>query len=209
MDNVEMVLINQKGLVNAFDERVKRALQSLDAELQQLDLVRRKLEADLKDKVRGEWTVEPREARGGGGRGSRRRLGCPSPLVPEWGLLHLRTDRSLPPPPHSSHLLLLLAPQLDAIDVDTMVLNVQADGYSGEASSLRAKADSSYKTPQSWVSGTDSNIKVGGVHGWRLGVEVWSRHWREGGGLRHGEGALLRPLSAFSFPQTGRPQVDD
>ncbi len=52
MDNVELVLISQKGLVSAFDERIKRAMQSLDAELQQLDLVRRKLEADLKDKVR-------------------------------------------------------------------------------------------------------------------------------------------------------------
>ena len=53
MDDVEGVLIHQQGLMSSFIEKVKRALTHLDREMQQLEHVRVKLEADLRDKVRG------------------------------------------------------------------------------------------------------------------------------------------------------------
>lgn len=51
MDDVEAVLLQQQGLVGTSAERVQRAIGHLDREMQQLDMARVKLEADVRDKV--------------------------------------------------------------------------------------------------------------------------------------------------------------
>ena len=52
MDSVEKGLLSQQGLISNFGEKVRRSIQHLDTEINHLDQVRLKLEADLKDKVR-------------------------------------------------------------------------------------------------------------------------------------------------------------
>jgi hypothetical protein len=52
MDHVEKGLLWQQGLVTNFAEKVKRSITHLDTEINHLDQVRLKLEADLRDKVR-------------------------------------------------------------------------------------------------------------------------------------------------------------
>ncbi len=51
MDEVEKVLLKQQTLVVAFIEKVKRAINHLDREVAQLEAVKAKLVADLRDKV--------------------------------------------------------------------------------------------------------------------------------------------------------------
>eukprot|EP00798_Chlamydomonas_sp_ICE-L_P032200 gene32200-16747_t len=51
MDGVEKTLLNQQGLVSNFEMKVKRSIDHLSSELNSLDQVRQKLEADLRDKI--------------------------------------------------------------------------------------------------------------------------------------------------------------
>ncbi|GAX74150.1 hypothetical protein CEUSTIGMA_g1599.t1 [Chlamydomonas eustigma] len=103
MDDVEGLLLKQQGFVSAFYEKVKRAINHVDRELAQLDMVRQRLEGDLQDKT-------------------------------------------------------------EAIDVDSKVLGILPDGTLGEAGSLRRRADTKLKTPHTWVTSTEDNIKL-------------ARHW--------------------------------
>lgn len=98
MDDVEIVLMKQQGLIGSFVERVRRSMSQLDQEVQHLEQCRIRLEADLKDKV-------------------------------------------------------------EAIDVDTKVLNISPDGGKGEAASLRAKAETVMKTPHTWLASSDDNMR--------------------------------------------------
>lgn len=98
MDDVEIVLMKQQGLIGTFADKVKRSIQHLDHEVDQLEQCRMKLDADLKDKI-------------------------------------------------------------EAIEVDTKVLHISPNGDKGEAASLKAKADVVLKTPHTWASSTDDNMK--------------------------------------------------
>lgn len=51
MDSVEKGLLWQQGMMGNFGEKVKRSLTHLDSEINNLDQVRMKLEADLRDKI--------------------------------------------------------------------------------------------------------------------------------------------------------------
>ena len=73
-----------------------------------------------------------------------------------------------------------LADKTEAIDVDTKVLNIQPDGDAGEAAMLKKKSDYVLKTPHTWATSTEDNVKT-------------ARHWiadstrclGERGGLRN------------------------
>jgi hypothetical protein len=82
---------------------VKRAINHVDRELAQLDMVCQRLEGDLQDKAEG-------------------------------------------------------------IDVDSKVLAILPDGTPGEAGSLRRRGDLKLKTPHTWLTSTEDNIKL-------------ARHW--------------------------------
>eukprot|EP00955_Chlamydomonas_euryale_P043479 352598-Chlamydomonas_euryale.AAC.12 len=98
MDDVEVVLLQQKSLMAGFEDRVQRAISNLDREIQQLDACRRNLEADLQDKIQ-------------------------------------------------------------AIDVDSRVLGVQQDGSSAQEVFLRNTGAVQMKSPHSWVTSTDANVR--------------------------------------------------
>lgn len=51
MDEVEKGLIKQQGMLGSFSDRVARAVAQVDREVAQLEAVRAKLEADLRDKT--------------------------------------------------------------------------------------------------------------------------------------------------------------
>ncbi|KAG2451831.1 hypothetical protein HYH02_003607 [Chlamydomonas schloesseri] len=51
MDDVEKGLIKQQGMLGSFSDRVARAIAQVDREVSQLEAVRAKLEADLRDKA--------------------------------------------------------------------------------------------------------------------------------------------------------------
>mmetsp|Transcript_28996 Transcript_28996/g.53289 ORF Transcript_28996/g.53289 Transcript_28996/m.53289 type:complete len:519 (-) Transcript_28996:325-1881(-) len=51
MDEVEKTLLRQQGFLANFSDKVKRALAQVDREVNQLDVVRQRLEADLRDKI--------------------------------------------------------------------------------------------------------------------------------------------------------------
>lgn len=57
-----------------------------------------------------------------------------------------------------------LADKAEAIDVDTKVLNIYPDGAPGEAAALKKKSDFVLKTPHTWATSTEENVKA-------------ARHW--------------------------------
>lgn len=52
-----------------------------------------------------------------------------------------------------------LKDKVEAIDVDTKVLNIAPDGVKGDAASLRAKVETVMKTPHTWLASSDDNMK--------------------------------------------------